>query len=280
VHPDVEVIIYGDGESVADTCEEMGVRHVPDVPCSSSGVPFFNGIVEHAKVHARHDLQCYLNCDILLTPHIINALSCMTFSHFLVVGQRIDLSEGVELHISPNWKHKLEKLVDKGLAVLHAPSGIDYFIFRRGMWNGLLPIVIGRAGYDGALLAFCLRHRIPIIDGTFAIPALHQFHDYGHVPGLKNEVWRGKDAADNILLHGIKHGTPLISDAVWLIGPGGQVKKIQDRGCLRRLELALRFTHGLNLCGLVVRVFSRITQLSSIYVEKPRDIVRVTSMYY
>src|SRR6185369_17178466 len=122
VHSYVEVIIYGDGEGVSEACREMGVSHVSDIACSPSGVPFFNGIVEHAKKHARNDMQCYLNCDILLTPHIANISSLITFPRYLVIGQRFDLAEGVDLTITPSWKQELTQLADKGLATLHAPT--------------------------------------------------------------------------------------------------------------------------------------------------------------
>jgi hypothetical protein len=84
VHPDAEVIIYGDGEGVAQACNEMGVRHIPDIPCSPSGVPYFNGIVEHASVDAKYDIQCYLNCDIILTGNIIDAVRNISFDQYLV----------------------------------------------------------------------------------------------------------------------------------------------------------------------------------------------------
>lgn len=258
VHPDVEVIIYGDGKNVGEACRELGVRHVPNTPCSPSGVPYFNGIVEHAQIYARYDIQCYLNCDILLTPHIVSAISCISFSPYLIIGQRIDLAEGVDLNISTDWKQELEHLADKGLATLHAPTGIDYFVFPRGMWDGLLPLVIGRAGYDGALLAFCLRHRIPMVDGTLAIPALHQFHDYGHIEGAKFEVWRGKDAIDNISLHDIRHGTPTISDAQSKILGGRLDNKSSNICLLRRMEIKFRYEKKLKYFGMSIRVLNRI----------------------
>jgi hypothetical protein len=96
VHSDVEVIIYGDGEGVSEACAEMGVCHVPDTPCSPSGIPYFNGIVGHARIHARHDVQCYLNCDILMMEEVIKAIKPIAFPRYLIIGQRIDLTEGVD----------------------------------------------------------------------------------------------------------------------------------------------------------------------------------------
>lgn len=280
VHSDVEVIIYGDGEGVSEACGETRVCHVPNIPCSSSCVPYFNGIVEHASINARYDVQCYVNSDIILTPHILNAISTVTFLRYLIIGRRIDLAEGVNLHIFQNWKKELELLVDKSLATLHAPTGIDYFVFPRGLWDRLLPLVIGRAGYDGALLAFCLRHDIPIIDGTFAIPAIHQFHDYSHVAGAEKEIWRGKDASDNRNIHEIKHSSPIISDANWKIIDNGMVHVRTQINLLRRLELKLRFGYGLSYCGLIMRAFYRIIQLFGINnIESDITIKDITSKY-
>lgn len=277
VYPDVEIIIYGDGEGVSEACQALEVRHVPDTPCSPSGVPYFNGIVEHAKTHARYDTQCYLNCDILLTPHIVTAISCIPFSPYLMIGQRIDLAEGADINISGDWKGELEYLAERGLATLHAPSGIDYFIFSRGMWDGLLPLVIGRAGYDGALLAFCLRHKIPIIDGTLVIPALHQFHDYGHVTGARNEVWRGKDAADNINLHGVRRGTPIISDANLILDDNNKVIVNSNCNLLRCLELKTRFVYGLNMCALMLRVLYRSIRTLGFFTPDSKNISTIVS---
>jgi len=218
VHPEVEVLIYGDGEGVPEACGGMGVHHVSDISCSPSGIPFFNGIVEHARIHARHDVQCYLNCDILITEEIIKAIKLITFSRYLVVGQRIDLDEGVEIGASSeHWKEDVLRFVDKGKARLHEPTGMDYFIFPRGMWRGLPPLVIGRGGYDGALVTFCMRNKIPLINATLAIPVLHQFHDYRHMHGGEKSVFEGIDAQNNLLLHNIKHSIPNSADAQWLI---------------------------------------------------------------
>lgn len=258
VHPDVEVIIYGDGEAVAESCREMGVLHVPEVPCSDSGVPFFNGIVNHAKEHARHDMQCYVNCDIILSPRIINALSCLHFPKYLVVGQRIDLSEGATFDITLSWVEQIAQLSQDGLATLHPTSAMDYFVFTRGMWDGLLPLIIGRGGYDGALVAFCLRNNIPLIDGTYSIPALHQFHDYGHVIGEKKEVMRGKEAMQNLKLHRIKHSIPDTADAEWQIRDGKLQLSLCRGDWLRRREITLRFKKGFENTGLILRFFWRI----------------------
>lgn len=266
IHPLVEVIIYGDGEGVAEACKELGVRHVNDISSTASGIPYFNSIVEHARIHARNDIQCYLNCDIMITKEMISSLKCLSFSSYLVIGQRIDLPEGVDFDASTdNWQLEILKYVERGQARLHDPTGMDYFIFPRGIWDGLLPLVIGRAGYDGALVAFCLRNKIPLINATLAFPAVHQFHDYSHVPGCEKTVFMGQDAKNNVLLHNIKHSVPNSADAQWLIVNGRLVPNTIQKDFLRRIELILRFEMGYEVLYLVIRAIWRISVATGIH---------------
>lgn len=147
VHPDAEVIIYGDSPGAAEACRELDVKHVPDIPCSPSGVPYFNGIVEHAKERARHDTQVYLNCDIIMNEAIAALPGIIGFPDYLVVGQRIDLAEGVMLEMSSGrWKEELLRLAGENKAGLH-PQRHGLFCFHQrdvagspaaGNWAGRL----------------------------------------------------------------------------------------------------------------------------------------------
>lgn len=280
VHPDAEIIIYGDSTGANEACRELDVRHIPDVPCSSSGVPYFNGIVEHATLHARHDIQVYINCDILMHSSIVSAIQCINSPRYLVVGQRIDLFEGVHLSLnSDQWKYELRNLAEEDSAVLHDPSGMDYFVFVRGMWQGLPPLVIGRGGYDSALVAFCLRNGIPLIDATSAILAVHQFHDYRHIAGDKHSVVSGKDAINNFTIHEIKHSSPNSADAGWQIY-SGRLNRSSCRGdLLRRCELYLRFDKDLKVLGLMPRVLWRLLVSLNLYHIKHPNIYDVLELY-
>ena len=253
-HPRAEVIIYGDSVGTANVCHELEVQHVPDIQCSPSGVPYFNGIVEHARLHARYDIQVYLNSDILMSPMVISLPGQIGFSSFLIVGQRLDLSEGICVDMAEaGWQNELAQLAQTNGVELHGPSGTDYFIFTRGLWKGLSPLVIGRAGYDGALLAYCLRKNVPIIDATYSLPALHQFHGYGHVVGAVKEVFLGEDATNNKTLHGIKHSAPLISDSTWRLNEGRLLADPARGDYVRRLELYVRFNKRWETSALLIR---------------------------
>jgi len=212
-----EVILYGDSKGTDAACGELGIRHVPGIEATKDGVPCFGAIVKHAAEHAHHEIQIYINCDILLTRHILKAIERIRFPHFLLIGQRIDLSKGVEVDVSdPALVGHLNALAQEGRIALHPPSGSDYFAFRRGMWTGLPRIIVGRGGYDNALIAYCLKRRIPVIDATLAIPALHQSHDYSHAPGDHEEVFDGEDARRNLsFVH--YDAVPILENADFLL---------------------------------------------------------------
>lgn len=266
VAPGVEVRLYGHADGAEEACNEIGVMYVPEVEVSPSGIPYFNSIVKHADRYAAYDIQVFLNCDIILTSSIARAVQAVPFPRFLMAGQRVDLPEGVG--ITPNgcdWLTSVHDLARRGQASLHPPSGKDYFVFPRGLWEGMPPAVIGRAGYDDALLAFCLRREIPIVDATFDIVALHQGHNYAHVPGDRLEVWQGPDAMLNARSHrGILRAAPLISDAQWTLR-GGRLHRTSARGDrLRNAELYLRFVKDWEIAGYCIRALWRLlTKLKS-----------------
>jgi hypothetical protein len=143
------------------------------------------------------------------------------------------------------------------------------------MWKNLPHLVIGRVGYDGALLAYCLRNKIPLINATLAFPALHQFHDYRHLPSGKNNVLKDEDAQNNLMLHNIRHSIPNSADAQWLIANGGLVQNSIQKDWLRRIELILRFDMELEILSLVVRLFWRIAMKIGILTPKVFTIIDV-----
>ena len=123
---------------------------------------------------------------------------------FLLTGQRVDI------------------LAD-GTKRLHRPSGMDYFVFRRGMFYDLPKVLMGRAYCDCALVAYCLRKGIPVIDASFALRVEHQFHDYGHIKGGRTTVWQGEDAKANKRDNDLQDFGPHVLDATHTLLPDGRL---------------------------------------------------------
>jgi hypothetical protein len=230
---------------------------IKDVESSSLGVPYFGAITDHAAVHGKYDTQIYLNCDILLSG-IFKASQVLKMEKFLFIGQRIDLSEGVVVEEpSVSFKKVVHRYFGEKKIRMHESTGIDYFMFTRNMWKGLQPIVIGRAGYDNALLTFCKENQYPIIDGTLSVIALHQFHDYNHVSGNKKLVFGGTDAKQNLTVAG-KYSLLSVSDADYILDDYSLIH-IPCRGdTLRSMELDIRYIRKWRYTSLGIRAIWRI----------------------
>jgi hypothetical protein len=174
-------------------------------------VPFREMVaaVEHDS-HA--EWMMYANADILFDKsQVENLWRSLIEQHpvelegvFLLAGQRIDILED-------------------GSKRLHRPSGMDYFFFRRGMFHDLPKVTMGRAYCDNALVAYCLRHNIPVIDASFALRVEHQFHDYGHITGGRSSVWHGEEAMANKRDNGLRDFGPNVLDASHMLLPDGRI---------------------------------------------------------
>src|SRR3974390_1799942 len=66
LHPDVEVILFGDDDGAAETCKELGILHEPYVERNEYGTKRLNSLFDRAQDIAKNDNLCYVNCDIIL----------------------------------------------------------------------------------------------------------------------------------------------------------------------------------------------------------------------
>jgi hypothetical protein len=259
---DVEILVFGDSAGAAAAAAEVGAIHIPQLDCSPSGAPSFNFMAEYAAKHGRFDLQIYVNADMLFDGSLVLTLKAAAahFPRFLLVGERLDLAEGALIDASrPGWPSQLQALAKEGKATLHGPTGVDYFGYRRGAWSGMPLVLMGRAMCDQALLHFCFQNHIPVIDGTMAVVAVHQFHGYQHVQGGEREVFRGEDTVGMAKAHGLRRSLPTIADADWSLMPDGIPVDTQRRGRrLRNCELRIRYHWKMPYLALAVRALQYV----------------------
>ena len=165
----------------------------------------FSEMVDKVEHVSNADILLYANGDLLFAPNTFCKINGINWpSEALVTGQRIDICKD-------------------GMKRLHRPSGMDYFIFRRGMFGDLPRVLMGRAYCDSALVAYCLRKGIPVIDASFALRVEHQFHEYGHVAGGRNQVYKGSEAMANKLNNGLRDLGPNVLDATYTLLPCGSI---------------------------------------------------------
>src|SRR5260370_42294344 len=59
---------------------------------------------------------------------------------------------------------------------------IDYFVYSRGLCDGLLPLAIGRFTWDNYILWHARSRGSELVDVSSAVVAVHQHHDFSHHP--------------------------------------------------------------------------------------------------
>jgi len=203
IHPQAEVILFGDEQGAAEAARDLGLRHVPNVRRNEHGTKFLSPIFDTAQDLARHRCVCYVNCDILLLSEFRVAVErVMSFGgQFLMAGQRWDTDITGPLDFSaPDWQAAVRR---QALEANHQrpPQWIDYFAFTRGLYSrNTPPFVIGRPGWDNWLVWHARASGARVVDATAVVQAVHQNHDYSYHPDGAAGVWQGEEAQRNYAL--------------------------------------------------------------------------------
>jgi hypothetical protein len=216
LHPDVEVILFGDDAGAAETARELRLRYEPYVSRSEHGSKRLDYMFSTARAVARHDILCYVNCDIILMDDFLRALKRVREKHmnFLMVGRRwdIEMPEPVD-YLQASWRSRLQ-----GVALMRgvqrSEEWIDYFAFSKGLYGASVPpLVVGRVHWDQWLMWKALDSKAGVVDASRGVIAVHQNHDYSYHPNGRAGVWHGTEADENFRLAGNGRRMRRISDA-------------------------------------------------------------------
>ena len=227
LHPDVEVILFGDEQGAAEVASEFGLRHEPFVERHESGMKYLDYMFNRAQAIARHDYLCYSNCDIILLGDFCEALkkTIAWQKRFLLVSQRWDTDVTTPVDFDrPDWRVNLHELAAR-TGVRQSRAFVDYFAFQRGVYHSIPPLVIGRWYWDWWLVWKALSSGVPVVDATPCVTAIHQNHDYGYHPqGLKGTA---KDAVAlrNFQLAGGRKNLCNLEDATYELKPDGHFRR-------------------------------------------------------
>jgi hypothetical protein len=257
LHPRPEIIIFGNEEGSEEICRELGLTQVPHVERNEFGTPLVKDIFGKGQKLAKNDILCYVNADIILTSSFNSALKHIQEwkRDFLVVGQRWDADIRQCLNFAdPGWEGNLRKLVAQ-TNILREHCWIDYFIFKRGVYDGMPAFALGRSAWDNWLVWNALKRGASLIDGTEAIFAVHQRHNYSHIKFWDNARLQNPEMLRNLKLMGDWSKSCTIAHSRYVMTDSGIRKTIRWRyfsafALLRFWELmhlARRLSYALHL---------------------------------
>jgi hypothetical protein len=166
LNPKPEIFLMGDDFGVKETAEELCVVCMDAIKKNEFGTPLLSSAFNEAKANAKNNILVYINCDIILQQDFIEAVKKFNennLSQFLMSGRRID----VEPKDVPFFKER---------GVMHGFSGMDYFVFPKNFCITLPDFAVGVSGWDTWLAYETRRLKIPFVDATSLVTAIHQNH--------------------------------------------------------------------------------------------------------
>lgn len=239
LHPDVEVILFGDDEGAASVARELGIKHESYVERHESGLKYVGYLFQRAQTIASHNILCYSNCDMILLGDFLEAVKATAAwrKRFLLASQRwdTDVAKPVDFD-SRDWETVLHDLVTRtGSRQMRAY--VDYFVFPRGLYESFPPLVIGRWYWDWWLVWKALSCGATLVDCTPFVTAIHQNHDYAYHP----QGWQGtaKDvlARRNFQLAGNGQNLSNLEDAKYELTRSGRFRRTwlrRERSCAEK----------------------------------------------
>ena len=270
LRPKCEIILFGKDEGTAEFAAEYGVRHIPEVACSDYGTPLVNSIFSIAQESAGNNLMCYVNADIILTGDFMPSMQRAGNGMFLMIGRRsdLDVNELIDFD-NPDWEKELQERRCKE-GKLHAVSGIDYFVFPRGLYRSVPSFAIGRTAWDNWLVYWARYSKVPVIDATRAVTAVHQNHDYGHHPQGAVGIWKGPESIRNVaLMGGMERGFTIAHATVRLTSQGLQTP-LTLRYFYHRLRAVPALHPRLRFLFKSFQVFEKVLAATKSITPKPR----------
>ena len=258
-----EVVVFGDGAGVREARDRLGFLHIPDVKTSDEGTPLINDMFGRIGSVAAHDICCFVNSDILLSPGFTRSLAAihdLLRTRYLVAGQRTDVDLEREIRFGQEWEKELEAVCTRS-GRIHPPLGSDYFAFPRGQYRreDIPGLLVGRGGWDLWMIADGRRKGFRVIDLSREVLVVHQNHDYAHRKAPFTGYPGDEEALQNVeyLPRGDKQDFTLYACNRYY--RGGRIRRNFSRGHWRRfLTIEMNLRRERPLWSVMSKVFFRL----------------------
>lgn len=200
--PGCEIFLCGDDPGFIRVAKELDVQIMAGIETSEHGTPLLSSVFQKMNQLAANSILSFVNTDIIFLPGLSQSIGRIRFKQFLALGRRtnIDLQEEVD-YSDLGWDLYLKEK-SKTEGELFTIYGIDYFIFpiNTGLQN-MPPFIVGRPLWDNWFIFNARKQGIPIVDITRVNLAIHQNHDYIHIPHWYGRSWLGPEAEQNKQLY-------------------------------------------------------------------------------
>ena len=196
--PEAEVLLIGNERGTADAAAQLGARHHPEVRTTEYGTPLLDSVFRLVRRHSNREILCYVNADIVFVGDFSPLLAALPSEKYLGVGKRWE----IDCIPEPLWERDEECSTATDVTPdegdMRCAPGIDFFVFSKSDFCNVPPFVLGRPRWDRWMIENALLHGLKVVDCEGAVRAIHQNHDYEHVPCQRGKRWDGPEGDHNI----------------------------------------------------------------------------------
>ncbi|MEK7580872.1 MAG: hypothetical protein AAB512_01190 [Patescibacteria group bacterium] len=235
LRPKCQIVLIGNEYKTAQIAEKYGISHMTAVKTNKFGTPLLPDIFKNAYKVANFNKFAYVNCDVILMSDFTDSIKQIKLHRFFLTGRRWNLDVKSKLEFKNGWQGKLKSRVSKE-GRLDRYGANDYFVFTPKIDFEMPDFAVGRTAWDNWLVYKARYLKIPVIDATDVIWALHQKHDYSHAGGYQ-QVWHGPESQRNQELARDRRKFFNVKDATYLLTKNGLKKpKLTFSSLVRKIE--------------------------------------------
>lgn len=200
-----EVILLGFNDEIENFKDDKVKRY--QLIDNFNTKPLISDIFNAGQMLSKNDVCCYINSDIILPDN--NILKATKYikqkinnDKFLIVGERTSINlyskDKIDYTNEKDIENLQEKVKNEGIS--NGIWAIDYFIFPKGMYLCIPDFFIGSPAFDNWLIWYAKENKIPIINASRYITAIHQNHDHLSKGGFVNSFSISNEAKSNQLI--------------------------------------------------------------------------------
>lgn len=180
---DCPAILVGIEAGVDEQARKLGATNLRENAYHDSGMPYVNDVFAKAQQAIETPFCCYINSDILLPAHTVNAVQLLLTSTdvpdaFLLTSRRRNIPLCGELPESELARNEHLSSLDNQYGSWDSSTAVDFFLFPTGMFVDLPPFLFGRMQWDNWLLWKASDLGARVIDASLDMHLLHPIHGY------------------------------------------------------------------------------------------------------
>ena len=174
LHPDVQIILFGDAVGAQEVAWELGLHYEQFPELTACGAIRLDYMLATVLRHARHDVLCYLPCDTLLLPEFCSAFNRVEalYREFVMVGRShtLDFDAWDGLDSQTGLKPRCERL-----AASTSRAELGYLVFSRGCFqSGIAALSSDTPAAMNWLLRKAIAEKLAVVDASQMAVAVQQ----------------------------------------------------------------------------------------------------------